>query len=69
MKLDEKAIADDLRAQFEQFLKDCHAEIVDSTSLSADAVLDKYFAGEPPFGNKKGKEARVPRCICDPGSL
>ena len=59
-KLDEKAVADDLCAQFDHFLDECHAEIIDSSSLPAGDVLDKYFAGEPPFGNDETKKSEFP---------
>ena len=60
VKLEEKAVGDDLCAQFDNFLSECHAEIIDSASLSAGDVLDKYFAGEPPFGNNQAKKNEFP---------
>jgi len=60
VKFDEKAIADDLCNQFDHFLTECNAEILDSTSLSAGDVLDKYFAEEPPFGKKEEKKHEFP---------
>ena len=63
LKFDEEAIADDLCAQFDHFLAQCHAKILDSGSLSADVVLDKYFAGEPPFGNKEEKKFEFPDAL------
>ena len=59
-KLKDKAIVKDLIAQFDAFLKDTKAEILPATLLAADDVFDKYFAGEPPFGDAQNKKSEFP---------
>ena len=49
VKFNERAIADNLCDQFDHFLTECKAEILDSTSLPAGDVLDKYFARRATF--------------------
>ena len=59
-KLKDKAIAKDLIAQFDAFLKETKATILPATSLSGDEIFEKYFAGEPPFGDAQNKKSEFP---------
>lgn len=59
-KLDPEAVAQDLCDQFDAFLVETKATILDVTELSVGDVFEKYFAGEPPFGNAETKKHEFP---------
>jgi len=59
-KLDPEVIEKDLCDQFDVFLQEIKATILDCDDLSAGEVLDKYFAGAPPFANKESKKHEFP---------
>lgn len=50
LELDEKDVIADLQRQFDGFLQESNAEIIDTSEVPAGPVFKKYFAGEPPFG-------------------
>jgi hypothetical protein len=59
-KFDPEAIATDLCGQFDAFLEETKATIIDVADLSVGDVLEKYFAGAPPFGNSETKKHEFP---------
>jgi hypothetical protein len=59
-KLDPDVITKDLCDQFDTFLKETKATIIDVGDLSVGSVLDKYFAAEPPFGHSEEKKYEFP---------
>jgi hypothetical protein len=59
-KVDVEIVAKDLCDQFDVFLKEANAEIVETYDLTAGDVLDKYFGGEPPFQNTETKKYEFP---------
>ena len=54
-KVSEEAVIADLCGQFDAFLEQTKAKIIDTSGVSAGPVFEKYFADEPPFaaGDKK----------------
>jgi hypothetical protein len=58
--LDADLISKDLSDQFDAFLKETKATIIDVADLSVGNVLDKYFAAEPPFGVSEKKKYEFP---------
>ncbi len=59
-KFDPDDVAQDLSKQFDQFLKDTKATIIETDELSLGDVFDKYFKREPPFGNAETKRNEFP---------
>jgi hypothetical protein len=59
-KFDPDDVAKDLSKQFESFLKDAKATIIETEDLSLGNVFDKYFKKEPPFGGTEGKRNEFP---------
>lgn len=59
-KLDPKAVTKDIRDQFDAFLKETKATIIDASRLTAGDVIERYFAGEPPFGPGEKKKHEFP---------
>ncbi|MDN3698010.1 PIN domain-containing protein [Vibrio cortegadensis] len=48
--------------EFEQYLDDCHTEIIDINRINVSVLLDSYFKGSAPFG-KKHKKNEFPDAI------
>src|SRR5262245_40776132 len=46
----------DLQKQFQKFLSDNNAIIVETDDVSIDEIMDDYFAGNPPFGENPKPE-------------
>lgn len=59
-KLDPDVVAKDLCDQFDAFLRETKATIIDTKNLNVGDVLNKYFAGAPPFGNAETKKHEFP---------
>jgi hypothetical protein len=59
-KLDEKQVVDDLCGQFQEFLKETKAEVVDTDDVQVAPVFEKYFGGAPPFGHGDSKKSEFP---------
>lgn len=84
LELGEKDVIADLHYQFEEFLKDSNAEIIDASELPAGPVFKKYFAGDPRSGAatrspssrtrswsrlwKSGQRKTGRRCTSSPGT-
>ena len=54
-KLDPEIVVKDLCDQFDAFLREAKATIIATKDLTAGDVLNKYFAGDPPFGGTENK--------------
>jgi len=54
--IDVDVLSRELQEKFDKYLSDCKAEIVDASEISAQTILDAYFAGEPPFGVGQKKD-------------
>jgi hypothetical protein len=59
-KLDPEVVAKDLCDQFDRFLKDSKATIIDTKDIAIGDVFDKYFAGRAPFGDNESKKHEFP---------
>jgi hypothetical protein len=59
-KLDSDVVSKDLCDQFDAFLRQTKARIINAGDLSIGDVLDKYFAAEPPFGDSEKKKHEFP---------
>jgi hypothetical protein len=59
-KLDPDVVAKDLCDQFDAFLKEAKATVITTEDLTVGDVLDKYFAGDPPFGDAENKRYEFP---------
>jgi hypothetical protein len=59
-KLDPELVAQDLCHQFDTFLEVTKATILDVNDLKVGDVFEKYFAGQPPFGNTEAKKHEFP---------
>jgi hypothetical protein len=53
-------VAKDLSKQFEHFLNDVKATIIETDDLTLGDVFDKYFKREPPFGDIESKRNEFP---------
>lgn len=51
----EQRLKDVAFKEFEQYLDDCHTEIIDINGINVSALLDSYFKGSAPFGQKNKK--------------
>jgi predicted nucleic acid-binding protein len=60
IKLDPDAVTKDICGQFDAFLEETKATIIDASNLAAGDVIEKYFAGEPPFGPGEKKKHEFP---------
>lgn len=58
--LDADSISKELVAVVESFLNKYAIETLDATDGDAGLVFDKYFAGDPPFGNTSDKKNEFP---------
>jgi hypothetical protein len=59
-KLDPDVVIKNLCDQFDAFLQEAKATIIQTENLTVGDVLDKYFAGDPPFGNTENKRYEFP---------
>jgi hypothetical protein len=59
-KLDTDKVAQELCDQFDAFLAEMKAEIIEAMHLSASNVFKKYFAVQPPFGEAEKKKREFP---------
>ena len=59
-KLDPDAVGQELCDQFDTFLEETKAEIIEAMNLSASDVFEKYFAVQPPFGDVEKKKREFP---------
>lgn len=59
-KIDTAAITQNLFDQFNAFLAESHASIIDTSDIRAGNVLEKYFAVTPPFGTAENKRYEFP---------
>jgi hypothetical protein len=59
-KLAPDTVIKDLWDQFDAFLKEADATIIDTFELTAGEVILKYFSGEPPFGPGEKKKHEFP---------
>lgn len=59
-KLDPAVVTKDICDRFDAFLGETNATIIDASNLTAGDVLEKYFAGEPPFGPGEKKKHEFP---------
>ena len=59
-KLDPDSVTKDICDKFDAFLKETKATIIDASNLTAGDVIEKYFAGEPPFGPGEKKKHEFP---------
>ncbi|HEY2471373.1 MAG TPA: PIN domain-containing protein [Terracidiphilus sp.] len=59
-KLDPKVVAKDLCDQFDAFLAETKATVLDVSELTVDNIFEKYFTAAPPFGNKETKKHEFP---------
>jgi len=59
-KIDRKAVIKDLQDQFDAFLAETKATIIDADDIAAGEVIAKYFAAEPPFGPGEKKRHEFP---------
>jgi PIN domain len=59
-KFDPDVVTKDLCDQFDGFLQETKATIIDADDLTAGEVLEKYFAGAPPFGSAENKKHEFP---------
>jgi len=58
--LDPEVVAKDLCDQFDVFLKEGKATVIDTSGLTAGEVFKKFFANEPPFAENKEKKHEFP---------
>ena len=59
-KLDPDTVIKDLCDQFDSFLAETNATIIDASAITAGNVIEKYFTGEPPFGPGEKKKHEFP---------
>jgi hypothetical protein len=59
-KLDAEVASQDLCEQFDAFLETAKATIIETADIPVGDVLSKYFAGQPPFGDKEEKKYEFP---------
>lgn len=59
-RISRKAVIKELQDQFEAFLAETKATIIDADDIEAREVIAKYFSGEPPFGPGEKKRYEFP---------
>jgi hypothetical protein len=59
-KVDPDVVTKDLCDQFDAFLAEVKATVIETADLSVGDVLDKYFASQPPFGDGEKKKYEFP---------
>ena len=60
VKLDENIVAKNLSDQFDAFLKETKATIIETESLTIGDVFNKFFTGDAPFGSTEKKRHEFP---------
>lgn len=58
-----ECIKDELKMQFERYLRDCDATILDNQGISCDDILNNYFLCVVPFENREKKKHEFPDAI------
>lgn len=53
----------ELKTEFDQYLTDCNAIILDNQGITCDAILNDYFSGIAPFENREKKKHEFPDAI------
>lgn len=53
----------ELKTEFEQYLLDCNAIILNNEGITCDAILNDYFSGVAPFENREKKKHEFPDAI------
>ena len=56
-------VKSELKTEFEQYLLDCNAIILDNQGIACDAILNDYFSGVAPFENREKKKHEFPDAI------
>lgn len=56
-------VKSELKTEFEQYLLDCNAIILDNQGITCDAILNDYFSGVAPFENREKKKHEFPDAI------
>lgn len=59
----EECIKHELITQFEQYLIESHATILDNCGVNIDSILDDYFSGIAPFETRNQKKHEFPDAI------
>jgi PIN domain len=59
-KLDAAVVTKNLCDQFDAFLAESHASVINTSELKVGDALKKYFAGTPPFGPAENKRYEFP---------
>jgi hypothetical protein len=59
-RLNEKAAMQELTKQFEAFLKESRAEVLDCDDINPELVFEKYFKVELPFEHREEKQREFP---------
>ncbi len=54
--IDAKAFGAEVETKYDNYLSVCKAVICDASDISAESILDAYFAGSPPFGPEQKKD-------------
>ncbi|MEG1313661.1 MAG: PIN domain-containing protein, partial [Bacilli bacterium] len=57
---DKKTIHQSAKDVFAKFLEDCKVEILDTSSINLEQILEDYFAVRPPFENSEKKRKEFP---------
>lgn len=58
-----ECIKSEVRRQFEQYLQECDATILDNHDIACDDILNDYFLGIAPFENRDTKKHEFPDAI------
>lgn len=58
-----ECIKSEMRTQFEQYLKDCEANILDNQGIACEDILNDYFLCIAPFENNEKKKYEFPDAI------
>lgn len=58
-----KQMLDEVLNDFENFLRNTDADILDCTGVDCNQIILNYFAGNPPFDNKDKKKFEFPDAI------
>lgn len=58
-----ECIENQLKMQFEEYLKNCGTTILNNDGVICDGILDDYFSSIPPFENREKKKHEFPDAI------
>jgi hypothetical protein len=59
-RLEEKAVVEELTAQFDEFIKQSRAEILECDDINPELVFSKYFEVKLPFEEREEKRREFP---------